>query len=124
MNIANTWYWLVLIGVFAGMLGGSLGVGGGIILVPALVLLLEADQKVAQGTSLAVIVPMALMAATRYHFNKDISLNWMVIAILVPCVVVGANIGSTIAANVPSSVLRKAFGALLLVVGARMIWKG
>jgi len=66
-------YWLLLIGLLGGTLSGALGVGSGILIIPALVLGLGIEQKVAQGICLAVMVPMALMGAYRYYVNPDIN---------------------------------------------------
>lgn len=121
--IQTSWHWLILIGLVGGTIGGMLGVGGGVIVVPALVLGLALDQKVAQGTSLAVMVPMALMGATRYALNPDIKLSWTVIACLIPCALIGVNIGSSIAAMLPVTVLRRIFAVFVVGVGIRMLCK-
>ncbi len=123
-TLQNSWYWLALIGVLGGTLGSALGVGCGILLVPAFVLILSIEQKAAQAMSLAVMAPMALMAALRYHFNPDIKWEWPAIAVVLPCILVGANIGSSIAAALPAPVLRRAFGIFVVIIGIRMLWKG
>lgn len=123
-TLQNSGYWLALIGVLGGTLGSALGVGSGILLVPAFVFILSLEQKAAQGMSLAVMAPMALMAAMRYHFNPDIKLEWSAIAVVLPCILVGANIGSSIAGALPAPVLRRAFGIFVMIVGIRMLWKG
>jgi uncharacterized protein len=121
-SIGSIWYWLVGIGLLAGILSAALGVGSGVIVVPALALGLGFGQKTAQGTCLAMMVPMALMGALRYYWNPDIKLNWTVVLILIPCAVLGANVGSSVAAWLPAATLRKLFGALMIVVGVRMLW--
>ena len=120
--IRMNWYWFVLIGFAAGVLSGSLGVGAGILVVPALVLGLGFEQKIAQGTCLAVMVPMALIAWWRYQLNPDIKLNPNVIFFIIPFAVLGAVIGSGIAARLPAIVLRKAFGVFVILVGLKMLW--
>jgi len=120
----NSWYWFVLIGLIGGTLSGSLGVGAGMFVVPALVFGLGFQQKAAQGTCLAVMVPMAMMAAYRYHVNPDIKLNWTVILMLIPCAVAGAVLGSSIAAWLPAPVLRRAFGVFAILAGARFLIYG
>ncbi len=122
--LPTQWPALIGIGVLGGIIGSALGVGGGILIVPSLVLFLEFDQKVAQGTSLAVMAPMAVMATLRYQWNKDIPLDWTVILLLVPFMLIGANIGSTVAAYLPASVLKKIFGAFVIIVGLRLLIKG
>jgi uncharacterized membrane protein YfcA len=120
--IRMNWYWFIIIGFAAGVLSGSLGVGAGILVVPALVIGLGFEQKTAQGTCLAVMVPMALGAFARYHFNPDIKLNMSVILFLVPFALIGALIGSGLAAKLPASALRKMFGAFVIIVGIKMLF--
>jgi uncharacterized membrane protein YfcA len=116
------WYWIMGIGFLGGTLGSLLGVGGGILVVPALVIALGVEQKVAQGTSLAMMVPMALMATMRYHYNPNIELKWGVIVILAVCAVIGANVGSSIVDYMPPKVLKRIFGIFVIASGAKMIW--
>ena len=121
-HIPHNWYWVMLIGFFGGTLGSLLGVGGGILVVPALVLALGVEQKVAQGTSLAMMVPMALMATWRYHANPKIELDWGVIIILSVCAVIGANVGSSVVDYMSPKVLKRLFGIFVIAAGAKMIW--
>ena len=86
-------------------------------------MLMHMPQKVAQGTCLAVMVPMALMSALRYHWNPGIKLNIGVILLLAVFAVVGANIGSTLAAKLPALVLQRIFGVVVILVGVRMLWR-
>jgi uncharacterized membrane protein YfcA len=120
--VRHSWYWLLLIGLAGGTVSGALGIGSGVLVVPALVLGMGFTQKVAQGTCLSVMVPMALMGALRYHWNPDIKISMAVILVLVPCAVIGANIGSSIAAWLPATVLRRVFGVFVIVVGVKMLW--
>lgn len=120
--LTTTNAWLLVIGLLGGTLSGALGVGAGIIFVPALVLLMEINQKVAQGTTLAVMVPMALMGAWRYHANPDITLHTPTIVILTVGAVIGANLGAAIAHALPDVMLRRAFGILAVVVGAKLLF--
>lgn len=121
LTLGSSWYWLALIGIAGGTLSGALGVGGGVLIVPALALALGYQQKVAQGTCLAVMAPMALMAWYRYHVNPDIKLDMRAIFVLIPFVLIGANFGSSIAAALPGAVLRKAFGAFVILAGIKML---
>lgn len=120
--IRNSWHWLALIGFLGGTLSGALGIGSGILIVPALVLGFGFSQKVAQGTSLAVMAPMALMGALRYYWNPQIKLNIGVIFLLIPLAVLGANLGSCIAAWLPETILRRLFGIFIIVAGVKMLW--
>ncbi len=118
--VRNSWYWLLLISLFGGILSGALGVGSGIVLVPALVLFMGVSQKAAQGTCLAVMVPMALMGAIRYYMNPEIKLSTSAILMMIPLAVAGAYIGSWIATTLPDVVLRRSFGVFVVIVGIKM----
>jgi len=118
--IQTGWHWLLLISLAGGVLSGALGVGSGILIIPALVLALGVPQKAAQGICLAVMVPMSLMGAYRYYVNPDIKMSLSVILIMIPLAVAGAYLGSMIAAWLPASVLKRAFGIFVIIVGIRM----
>ncbi len=122
-SIGAQWYWLGFLGVAAGIISGALGVGSGIVLVPALTLLLGFAQKQAQGTALSVMVAMALVGALRYHINPDIKLSWTLILILAGGAVLGSLIGSQIAFALPGGALKKVFAVFIIVVGIRMLLK-
>lgn len=110
----------ILIGVIAGLLSGLFGVGGGIILVPAMTSYLAASQHIAHATSLAVIIPTALTGSLVYgrHGNLDISLALYLAA--------GSSIGALAGARLMQKLsavqLQYSFGCLLIVIGLRMIW--
>ncbi len=118
---------LGLIGLAAGFLAGLLGVGGGVVIVPALVLILGFDQHVAQGTSLLVIIPGALLGATIHYRGGRLSIRnaaWLAVG-----GVVSAVIGSLLALSVEDAILRRLFAVLVLASGLRMIdpigwWRG
>jgi len=117
-------FWkLICIGLIIGMVSGGLGVGSGIILIPALVILMEIPQKNAQGTALAVMVTMALMGSLRYYWNPSIKLHLPMILLLSITAVIGANIGSSLAFMTSASILRKSFAIFMVVVGVRMFFK-
>ncbi len=118
----ETWYWYLIIGLACGILSALFGIGSGAIMIPILVLGLAFPQKVAQGTALAVMVPMALMGAIRYQMNPDIDLNWRLIGLLAAGGVVGALVGASLAAIVPGTLLRKLFAVLLLFVAVHMFF--
>ena len=120
--VRTSWHWLALIGLFGGFLSGTLGVGSGILIIPALALGLGLAQKTAQGTCLAVMVPMALTGALRYSRNSETKMDLQVILILAACAVIGAVVGSSVAQWVPGLVLRRCFGAFVIVVGVKMLW--
>ncbi|MCX5683062.1 MAG: sulfite exporter TauE/SafE family protein [Planctomycetota bacterium] len=115
------WWGLVLLGFLAGVLSGALGVGGGIVVVPALVFFFGAQQKSAQGMALAVMVPMALLGAWQYWRNPEIGFSLGAVGILVIGAIAGTLLGTEVAARLPAEVLRKAFAVFLLVVAIKML---
>jgi len=110
---------LVAIGLAAGFLAGLLGVGGGIVMVPAMVLILGFDQHVAQGTSLLVIIPAAVTGSFTHHRNGRLVLRDA--AALAAGGVIGAVIGSVFALSIEDSILRRLFGAFLLISAVRIL---
>jgi uncharacterized protein len=110
---------LLAIGVAAGFLAGLLGVGGGILLVPAMVLLLGFDQHVAQGTSLVVIVPAA-MIGTWTHYRRG-TIRPRDAVLVAAGGVVGAVIGSLSALSIDDEILRRLFALVLLATAIRML---
>jgi uncharacterized membrane protein YfcA len=113
---------LSLIGLLAGFIAGGLGVGGGIIIIPALVFFFGMTQHQAQGTSLAVLsVPIGfIMAASNYH--KKGFINYKFALILVATFLIGSYLGSLLSINLPAKSLKKAFGILMLIAGIKMIF--
>ena len=109
------------IGILAGFIGGSMGVGGGIIIIPALMIFLGFSQKEAQGTSLAVLtMPVAFMAAFNYYKGGYINMKFA--AIMIVTFVIGSYFGSKFALSIPASTLKKIFAILLLVIGVKMLF--
>ncbi len=121
IELAGNWWQLVLLGLCAGVLGGTLGVGGGIIMVPALVLIFHLPQRSAQGTALAVMVPMALLGAFRYWKNPQIVISPPVAALIAIGALVGVLIGAELAGRLPGHVLRKVFAVFMIVVAVRLL---
>lgn len=110
----------LVIGVSSGAFAGILGVGGGVIIVPALVLGLGLDQHVAQGTSLMVIIPTALIGT--YVNARRKLLDWRTVFLLSAGGVLGVLVGTTTALSVPGGTLRLIFAAYMGITGARMLW--
>ena len=111
----------VALGLIAGIFSGMFGIGGGIILVPALVYIFGLTQHAAQGTTLAIMVlPIGLLAAIRYWQTGNVNLAMAVF------ICAGFFIGGLIGANfeqaVSDTMLKKAFGAFLLLVSINMIF--
>ncbi|MDC1325297.1 sulfite exporter TauE/SafE family protein [Ulvibacter sp.] len=113
---------LIIIGLLAGMLSGFLGVGGGVIMIPLMLILLGMNQHEAQGTSLAVLaVPVTFIAAYTYHVSGS-PINWRYAGLIAVFFVVGGLIGSKFAVSVPQNILKKIFAFVLLVVAVKMFF--
>jgi hypothetical protein len=119
-SLPGEWWVFLVLGLCAGIVSGTLGLGSGIVLIPVLVLLFSFEQKSAQGTALAVMVPMALVGAIRYWRNPHIELNGTVIALLALGAVAGAMVGTELAARLSAGTLRKVFALVLMIVAIRM----
>jgi uncharacterized membrane protein YfcA len=110
----------ILLGVVAGIFSGLIGIGGGIIIVPALVLLFGLSQHSAQGTTLALMVPpIGLLAALAYYKQGFVDLK--IAAFVCIGFFVGGLIGAKFALGIPETILKKIFGAVLLAVSLKMI---
>lgn len=110
----------IVVGLVAGVFGGMFGIGGGTILIPALVYLFGFTQHQAQGTTLAIMVPpIGLLAAMRYYYSGNVNLG--VAALICIGFFFGGLIGAQFIQNVPDLLLKRLFGAYLLFVSLRMI---
>ena len=108
------------IGLAAGLLSGLLGIAGGVLMTPLLVLLLHLDQKTAQGTSLAVLLPpTGLLAFMQYYRHGWVNMHLS--AMMVIGVTAGACAGAYFVPHIPTDALRKAFAIFLILVAVR-IW--
>ena len=113
---------LALIGLSAGIVSGMLGVGGAIIIVPALVFFFGMSQHEAQGTSLAILLlPVGFLAFWNYY--KQGYVNFKIALIVILAFFIGGCLGSVIAVRVPDKFLKTAFGVLIIFLGFRMIFK-
>ena len=112
---------LIVIGIITGFMAGMRGIGGAIIMIPALVYFLGLSQQMAQGTSLAVMLPpIGIIAAYNYYQAGQVNLKFALI--LAAAFIVGSYFGSKLAINIPQPVLKKIFGVLLLLVAAKMLF--
>lgn len=118
----NTLVWLLIIGLLGGILSGSMGVGGGVIIVPMLVLVLGMSQHEAQGTYLGMMIaPLAAFSA--YNYWKAGHLNWKYALILMATFAIGSFIGSYIANYyITGKTLKKLFGLIMLITGIKIIF--
>jgi uncharacterized membrane protein YfcA len=111
---------LLVIGLAAGILSGMVGVGGGLIIVPALVFFLGFTQHQAQGTSLGLLLlPVGILAVINYYNKGNIDIR--VVLIMSIAFVFGGWMGSKMALSLPQETLRKVFGVLLIYVAFRFL---
>lgn len=112
---------LILIGFAAGMLSGLVGVGGGIIIVPCLVLFLGFSQKEAQGTSLAILLlPIGIFAVAEYYKQGYINITDAIIVAL--AFLAGGYFGSRLSLSISEQNLRKIFALTLMLLSIRMLF--
>lgn len=111
---------LLCIGLLAGILSGMVGVGGGIIIVPALVYFMAMNQHEAQGTSLAVLLlPVGILAV--YNYYKAGYVDVRSTLIIATTFVIGGFIGSKISIGLDQNMVKKIFGIFLLLIGIKMV---
>lgn len=112
---------LALIGLSAGIVSGMLGVGGAIIIVPALVFFFGMTQHQAQGTSLAVLLfPVGFLAFWNYY--KQGYVNFKIALVVILAFFIGGYLGSVVAVQVPEKLLKTGFGILIILLGFRMVF--
>ena len=112
---------LLSIGVVSGFVNGLFGSGGGIIVVPALIFLLNLDDHKAHATAISIILPLSIISTIIYFINGSIPIK---IAIPVSIGgVIGGFIGAKVLNKVPPNLLRKIFGGIIIYTALRMIWK-
>jgi uncharacterized protein len=110
----------LILGLAAGALSGVLGIGGGIIVVPALALLLGMSQHAAQGTTLAMMVPpIGLLAAWTYYKHGFVDLK--IATLLCLGFFIGGLLGAQLGTAIPSTVLKRIFGVVLFIVSVKII---
>ena len=110
----------LLLGLVAGILSGLIGIGGGIIIVPALVFIFGLTQHQAQGTTLALMVPpIGILAAWTYYQKGFVDLR--IAALVCAGFVIGGLLGAKLATNLSNVILEKIFGVALLLVALKMI---
>ncbi|MCK5845962.1 MAG: sulfite exporter TauE/SafE family protein [Bacteroidales bacterium] len=111
---------LMIIGLLAGILSGFAGVGGGVIIIPALIFFLGMTQFEAQGTSLALMIPpIGFLAAVNYY--KEGYINWKYAIILALFFFIGGYIGSKMALTIPQNIVKKGFAVFIILVGVKML---
>jgi uncharacterized membrane protein YfcA len=112
---------LIIVGIAAGLLSGLVGIGGGLIIVPALIIFLGFSQKLAQGTSLGILLlPIGVLAVMQYYKAGyvDVKTVWLVAVGFLA----GSYFGSKIALSLPQETVKKIFAILLLVIAFKMLF--
>ncbi len=112
---------IVLVGIVAGLLSSMVGIGGGVVIVPALVLLLGMSQHHAQGTTLAMLsIPVSLVAAFTYY--KKGMVDWRIAIILAIGFVVGGYFGSRVAVNMSPLAIKRFFAIVMIVIALKYLF--
>lgn len=112
---------LILIGIAAGFIGGIAGVGGGLVIVPMLVMVMGMTQHQAQGTSIGTLVfPIAILAA--FNYSKEGFINWKYVAFLALAFMIGSYFGSKVAVNIDGKMLKRVFATVLVIGAVKMYW--
>ena len=112
---------VAVLGIVAGILSGLFGIGGAILIVPALVLLVKLPQHTASGTSLAaLLLPVGFLGFWQYYKRGQVILPYA--AIIAAGLFLGALLGAQLAGSLSDTSLRRAFGAFLLLVSLRLLW--
>ncbi len=112
---------IILLGLAAGILGGMVGVGGGIIIVPALVYFLAFSQHQAQGTSLALMLfPVGILGVINYYKKGYVDFRYA--GLLAIGFVVGSYLGSKFSLSLPQVTVKKIFAVLMLLVALKMLF--
>jgi uncharacterized protein len=111
---------LMIIGLFAGFASGMVGIGGGVVIVPALVFFIGMSQHSAQGVSIGMLLmPVGFLAA--YNYYKAGNFNFKYSAIIGMTFVVGAFVGSKVSLNIDELLMKRIFGVIMLLLAIKMI---
>ena len=118
---ATTILGLLAVGLTAGMLSSMVGIGGGVVIVPCLVIIFAMGQKMAQGTSLAMLLPpIGVLAVINYY--KAGYIDFKVSGILCIAFIAGSYFGSKIALNLQESTLKRIFGVFLMILAVKYLF--
>ncbi len=107
-----------ILGLVSGVFSGIFGVGGGVVMIPGMIYLMNVPVKTAIGTSLAVIVPTAIAGSAKHLHSGNVDLK--VVAMLAPLAIVGGLFGAWLATRVPAENLKRLFGAFIICVGVHL----
>jgi uncharacterized protein len=112
---------LMLIGLAAGFLGGMVGLGGGLIIIPALIMALGLGPKEAQGTSVAVMLPpIGILAAMNYYKAGYVNIKYALI--IAVAFILGGWVGSKLAISLPDAIVKKVFAGIMIVTALKMVF--
>jgi uncharacterized membrane protein YfcA len=112
---------LILIGLAAGFLSGLIGIGGGVLIVPALVMLLGITQKQAQGTSLGILLlPVGILAVMQYYKQGYLDIRLVIIVSL--GFVIGGFLGSKLAVSLSDARMKKIFAIVMMLIAIKMLF--
>ncbi|MDP4152441.1 MAG: sulfite exporter TauE/SafE family protein [Bacillota bacterium] len=111
----------IAVGLLAGILSGFFGIGGGIIIVPALIYICGFSQLKAQGTSLAVLLPpVGILAFLEYYKKGNVDLKAAILICIT--VLIGAMLGGKIVQHIPDEILKKGFAVFMLLMSVKMLF--
>jgi uncharacterized protein len=109
------------LGIFAGILSGFFGIGGGLVIVPALMMFWHMQQQAATGTSLgALLLPVGVLGAWQYYRSGFVDVR--AAAFIALGLLIGALLGAIVALELPTRVLQRAFAIFLIAAAARLWW--
>ena len=116
----STFIILIIIGLLAGILSGLVGVGGGILMIPLLIIFLGLTQHEAQGTALfAMLPPIGILAAINYY--KEGFVKWEYAIVIAFTFVIGGYLGSKLSLSLPPQLVRRIFGVIMLLGAIKLI---
>ena len=116
----STFIILIIIGLLAGILSGLVGVGGGILMIPLLIIFLGLTQHQAQGTALfAMLPPIGILAAINYYNEGFV--KWEYAIIIAFTFVIGGYLGSKLSLSLPPQMVRRIFGVIMLIGAIKLI---
>lgn len=113
---------LILIGLITGVMSGFLGIGGAVVVVPALVIIFGFSQHMAQGTSLVfLLAPIGIFGVINYYKAGYVNIKFAIIIAI--AFMIGAYFGSKIAINVSENILKKVFAIFIILIGIKLFFK-
>jgi uncharacterized protein len=119
-NTMENIFILLAIGIVAGIFSGFIGIGGGLVIVPCLVYFFSLSQHMAQGTSLAMMLPPIGILAV-YNYYKGGYVDFKIAGILCVSFIIGSFFGSKLAIGLSADTVKKIFGSIIILVGIKMI---